>query len=53
MTEPRPVPSLELVREETVREDGRYLIYYTFTEPGTAGDVAPAAQPEEGESSRV
>ena len=47
MTDFTPVPPLELSREETKREDGRYLIYYTFTGADqTAGDVAPALQPD-------
>jgi hypothetical protein len=31
MTQPVPPPPLDLQRSEQRREDGRYLIYYTFT----------------------
>ena len=32
MPEPTVPPDWTLSREEVTREDGRYLIYYTFTE---------------------
>jgi hypothetical protein len=32
MTDPTTPPPLALERSEERREDGRYLIYYTFTE---------------------
>ena len=35
MTEPAgPPPALELRRSEAQREDGRYVIYYTFDSTG-------------------
>lgn len=46
MPDPSPPPNLSLQRSEERREDGRYLIYYTFTpseeEPPEEGDPCPS-----------
>lgn len=36
-----PLPGIPLVKEETVKEDGRFLIYYTFPEDDTATPNTP------------
>ena len=31
-----PLPGIPLVKNETVKDDGRFLIYYTFPQDGAA-----------------
>ena len=46
MTDPAgPPPALELRREEAKREDGRYIIYYTFAGTGEDSQACGRRRP--------